>query len=81
MTEGFETAEAWGDRFKVRAKASVNQLHSLERVVIHFAGGLSTNSTPFSMLPFNPAMAASISFFSLSVVLPRGLKAFSAPEG
>ncbi len=49
--------------------------------VNHFAGGLCTNSTPFSMLPLRPVLQASRSFFSLSSSSERMLVAFSAPDG
>jgi hypothetical protein len=48
---------------------------------IHFWGGLWAKSTPFWMLPFRPATAASSSFFSFSVMSPRMSTALSAPLG
>ena len=48
--------------------------------VIHFGGGLCTKSIPFSMLPFNPVLQASRSFFSSSLTCERMFVAFSAPE-
>ena len=47
----------------------------------YFGGGFLMNSTPFAMLPFRPATAASRSFFSWSVTPSRMLMAFSAPLG
>ena len=44
-------------------------------------GGFATKSTPFSMFPLRPLIAAAINFFSCSLALPRMLMAFSAPEG
>ena len=34
------------------------------RTLTHFGGGLRTNSIPFSMFPFKPAVQGSRSFFS-----------------
>ena len=39
----------------------------------YFAGGFLMKSTPFSILPLRPFVAASRSFFSLSLVSLRGL--------
>lgn len=48
---------------------------------LYLAGGFWANSTPLATLSLRPAMAVSISFFSYALALPRGLWAFSAPDG
>lgn len=47
----------------------------------HFWGEALAKATPFSMLPLRPSMALARSCFSFSVMLPKGLMAFSAPLG
>ncbi len=70
-------------RMKERSRLA-ERPHAGQDLLLYFdagGGGFLTNSTPFSILPLRPLIAASINFFSFSSALLRGLVAFSAPDG